>query len=56
MDVPIDNAIVKSCFLLSVVATQFLTHVSVNFQKNPKIAKKHRKSKKIRFLIYLHRF
>jgi len=26
---------------LKFVATQFLTHVLINFQKNPKIAKKH---------------
>jgi len=31
------------------VATQFLTHVLINFQKNPKIAKKHWKSKKYIF-------
>ena len=31
------------------VATQFLTHVLINFQKNPKIAKKTLKIQKIHF-------
>jgi hypothetical protein len=30
-----------------IVATQFLTHVLINFQKNPKIAKKTLKNPKI---------
>jgi hypothetical protein len=46
----------KHCKEGASVATQFFTHVLENFQKTPKIAKQHQKSKKIRFLIYLHRF
>jgi hypothetical protein len=38
------------------VATQFLTHVLIIFQKKPKIAKKTMKTQKNAFLIYLHRF
>ena len=38
------------------VAIQFLTHVLINFQKNPKIAKNNKNSKKYVFLIYLHHF
>jgi len=40
-----------SCYpdLMRYVATQFLTHVLINFQKNPKIAKKHWKSEKYIF-------
>jgi hypothetical protein len=43
-------------FSMDGVATQFLTHVLINFQKNSKIAKNIENKKKIRFLIYLHRF
>jgi len=44
-------------FQMWCVATQFLTHVSKNFQKNPKIAKKNiENKKKYVFLIYLHCF
>ena len=38
-----------------VVATQFLTHVLINFLKNPKIAKNIENPKNT-FLIHLHRF
>jgi hypothetical protein len=37
------------------VATQFLIHVLINFQKNPKIAKNIENPKNT-FLIHLHRF
>ena len=39
----------KHCKEGASVATQFLTHVLINFQKNPKIAKKHWKSQKYIF-------
>jgi hypothetical protein len=42
--------------VMAAVATQFLTHVLIFFQKNPKNREKHRKSKKILFLIYSHHF
>jgi len=41
--------------MMLVVATQFLTHVLINFQKNSKIAKNIENPKNT-FLIYLHRF
>jgi hypothetical protein len=34
--------------MIPFVAIQFFTHVLINFQKNPKIAKNNEKSKKIR--------
>jgi hypothetical protein len=37
------------------VATQFLTHVLINFQKNPKTAKNIENPKNT-FLIHLHHF
>ena len=46
----------KHCKEGAFVATQFLTHVSVNFHKNPKIAKNIENKKKYVFLIYLHCF
>jgi len=42
--------------LFPFVATQFLTHVLINFLKKSKIAKKIENPKKIFFLKYLHRF
>ena len=42
-----------SCGLAG-VATQFLTHVLINFQKKSKNSEKQRK--KMCFLIYLHHF
>jgi hypothetical protein len=39
----------KHCKEGASVATQFLTHVSENFQKNPKIAKKIENPKKYVF-------
>jgi len=38
------------------VATQILTHILINFQKNPKIAKNNENPKNMFFLIYLHHF
>ena len=46
----------KHCKEGASVATQFLTHVMINFQKNPKNSKKTLKTQKNTFLIYLHRF
>jgi hypothetical protein len=37
----ISNFKIVILFIDIFVATQFLTHVLINFQKNPKIAKKH---------------
>jgi len=45
----------KHCKEGASVATQFLTHVLINFQKNPKIAKNNENPKKYLY-IYLHRF
>jgi len=45
----------KHCKEGASVATQFLTHVLINFQKNPKIAKNIENPKNT-FLIHLHRF
>jgi hypothetical protein len=47
--------ILKTMALIPIVATQFLTHVLINFQKNSKIAKNIENPKNT-FLIYLHRF
>jgi hypothetical protein len=49
--------IISSLHIVSMifVATQFLTHVLINFQKNSKIAKNIENPKNT-FFIYLHRF
>jgi hypothetical protein len=43
----------KRCKEGASVATQFLTHVFINFQKNPKIAKNNENPKKKLFFIYI---
>jgi hypothetical protein len=46
----------KKRYIFLIVATQFLTHVLINFQKNPKIAKNNENPKNTFLYIYLHRF
>jgi len=46
----------KKRYIFLIVATQFLTNVLINFQKNSKIAKNNENPKNTFLYIYLHRF